>query len=195
MRSLANSSPTGSRGHRDVAAEGGPRGRDRGGDARRARGWHVRDRDGVARRDRRARAHRAKPEPGKVTSRREIAEIGVTVLTLSNGVEVWLKPTDFRNDQVVFSSYARGGLSLVPGGRLSERIAGDVARGDRRCRRVHADRSRQAAGRPARRRIGVRVQLLAGRQRVEHAEGPGDRAAAGLSPFHGSQRQSARRSS
>jgi zinc protease len=54
-----------------------------------------------------------KPAPGKVTSRREIAELGVTVLTLSNGVEVWLKPTDFRNDQVVFSSYARGGLSLV----------------------------------------------------------------------------------
>ena len=54
-----------------------------------------------------------KPEPGKVTSRREIAELGVTVLTLSNGVEVWLKPTDFRNDQVMFSSYARGGLSLV----------------------------------------------------------------------------------
>jgi zinc protease len=54
-----------------------------------------------------------KPVPGKVTSRREIAEIGVTVLTLANGVEVWLKPTDFRNDQVVFSSYARGGLSLV----------------------------------------------------------------------------------
>ncbi len=55
-----------------------------------------------------------KPTPGKVTSRREIAELGVTVLTLSNGVEVWLKPTDFRNDQVVFSSYGRGGLSLVP---------------------------------------------------------------------------------
>ena len=54
-----------------------------------------------------------KPEPGKVTARREIPEIGVTVLTLSNGVEVWLKPTDFRNDQVVFASYARGGLSLV----------------------------------------------------------------------------------
>jgi len=54
-----------------------------------------------------------KPAPGKVTSRREIAELGVTVLTLSNGVEVWLKPTDFRNDQIMFSSYARGGLSLV----------------------------------------------------------------------------------
>ena len=57
-----------------------------------------------------------KPVPGKVTSRREIAELGVTVLTLSNGVEVWLKPTDFRNDQIVFSSYARGGLSNVGAG-------------------------------------------------------------------------------
>ena len=54
-----------------------------------------------------------KPQPGRVASRREIAELGVTVLTLANGVEVWLKPTDFRNDQVLFSSYARGGLSLV----------------------------------------------------------------------------------
>jgi zinc protease len=54
------------------------------------------------------------PTPGTVVSRREIPEIGVTVLKLSNGVEVWLKPTDFRNDQVVFTGYARGGTSLVP---------------------------------------------------------------------------------
>jgi len=53
------------------------------------------------------------PTPGLVTSRREIPEIGVTVLTLSNGVEVWLKPTDFRNDQIIFTSYAPGGLSLA----------------------------------------------------------------------------------
>lgn len=51
--------------------------------------------------------------PGGVKARREIPEIGVTVLTLSNGVEVWLKPTDFRNDQILFASYARGGLSLA----------------------------------------------------------------------------------
>jgi zinc protease len=53
------------------------------------------------------------PTPGAVKSRREIPEIGVTVLTLSNGVEVWLKPTDFRNDQISFTSYAKGGLSLA----------------------------------------------------------------------------------
>jgi zinc protease len=54
------------------------------------------------------------PAAGTVRSRREVPEIGVTVLTLSNGVEVWLKPTDFRADQVLFSSYAKGGISTAP---------------------------------------------------------------------------------
>ena len=53
------------------------------------------------------------PVPGTVRARRELPEVGVTVLTLSNGVEVWLKPTDFRNDQVSFRAYARGGASLA----------------------------------------------------------------------------------
>ncbi|MGE0041096.1 MAG: M16 family metallopeptidase [Vicinamibacterales bacterium] len=53
------------------------------------------------------------PAPGRVTGRREIPAIGTTVLTLSNGVEVWLKPTDFKNDQVLFSAQAPGGVSLA----------------------------------------------------------------------------------
>ncbi len=53
------------------------------------------------------------PAGGKVTARRTVAEIGATVLTLSNGVEVWLKPTDFKNDQILFTSYAPGGVSLA----------------------------------------------------------------------------------
>lgn len=55
----------------------------------------------------------AAPASGSVRARREIPEIGVTVLTLSNGVEVWLKPTDFRNDQISFTGYSRGGTSLA----------------------------------------------------------------------------------
>ena len=53
------------------------------------------------------------PAGGKVTGRRTIPEIGATVLTLSNGVEIWLKPTDFKNDQILFTSYAPGGISLA----------------------------------------------------------------------------------
>jgi zinc protease len=54
-----------------------------------------------------------KPAPGTVTSRREIADIGVTVVRFSNGVEAYLKPTDFKNDQVLFTMYADGGASLA----------------------------------------------------------------------------------
>src|SRR4030095_2286962 len=50
-----------------------------------------------------------RPAAGSITGKRQIAEIGVTVLTLSNGVEVWLKPTTFKNDQVIFTEYAKGG--------------------------------------------------------------------------------------
>ncbi len=53
------------------------------------------------------------PPAGKVASRREVADVGATVLTLSNGVEVWLKPTDFKNDQILFTAYAQGGASLA----------------------------------------------------------------------------------
>jgi zinc protease len=55
-----------------------------------------------------------KPQPGTVTSRREIGEVGVTVVRFSNGVEAWLKPTDFKNDQVIFTMEAPGGASLAP---------------------------------------------------------------------------------
>ena len=53
------------------------------------------------------------PVPGEVAARRELPDVGVTLVTLSNGMEVWLKPTDFRNDQVVFRGYALGGASLA----------------------------------------------------------------------------------
>ena len=54
------------------------------------------------------------PDPGTVVSRREIPELGVTVVKLSNGVEAWLKPTDFKNDQVLFALASSGGSSLAP---------------------------------------------------------------------------------
>jgi zinc protease len=52
-----------------------------------------------------------KPQPGRIESRRVLADIGVTVVRFSNGVEAWLKPTDFKNDQVLFTMYAPGGVA------------------------------------------------------------------------------------
>ncbi len=49
------------------------------------------------------------PAPGTVKSEREIKEIGVTEIAFNNGVKVWLKPTDFKNDQVVMSASRFGG--------------------------------------------------------------------------------------
>lgn len=51
------------------------------------------------------------PAAGKVTKTEKIESIGVTKLTFSNGVVVYLKPTDFKNDQILFSSFGEGGFS------------------------------------------------------------------------------------
>jgi zinc protease len=53
------------------------------------------------------------PEPGAVTNTRTIDSLGVTVVRFSNGVEAWLKPTDFKNDQVLFTLNSLGGASLA----------------------------------------------------------------------------------
>ncbi len=54
------------------------------------------------------------PRRGSVTARRELEEIGVTEFTLSNGIKVQLKPTDFKNDEILFGAYSPGGHSLYP---------------------------------------------------------------------------------
>ena len=38
----------------------------------------------------------------------------MTEWKLSNGARVILKPTDFKNDEILFSAYSAGGTSLVP---------------------------------------------------------------------------------
>ena len=55
-----------------------------------------------------------KPAPAAVESRRTLDTIGVTIVRFANGVEAWLKPTDFKNDQVLFTMDAPGGASLAP---------------------------------------------------------------------------------
>lgn len=54
-----------------------------------------------------------KPTPGKVTKEEKIEGIDVTKLTLANGVKVYLKPTTFKNDQILFTSFGEGGTSLA----------------------------------------------------------------------------------
>ena len=52
------------------------------------------------------------PVAGKVFDEKKLDGIGVVELTLSNGVKVELKPTDFKNDEVKFTAFSPGGTSL-----------------------------------------------------------------------------------
>ncbi|PUZ22765.1 peptidase M16 [Chitinophaga parva] len=53
-----------------------------------------------------------KPLPGHITDRSYVASLQLTRLTLSNGVTVILKPTDFKNNEIRFSGVSSGGTSL-----------------------------------------------------------------------------------
>lgn len=52
------------------------------------------------------------PTAGKITNENKIEALNVTELTLSNGVKVILKPTDFKNDEILFTAFSNGGSSL-----------------------------------------------------------------------------------
>jgi zinc protease len=52
-------------------------------------------------------------EPGTVTSEKTIKELGVTEWKLSNGATVYLKPTDFKNDEILIEAISPGGTSMT----------------------------------------------------------------------------------
>jgi zinc protease len=54
------------------------------------------------------------PAPGEIVKLDILAELGALDLTLSNGARVILKPTDFKNDEVLFTAFSLGGHSVYP---------------------------------------------------------------------------------
>lgn len=48
------------------------------------------------------------PKPGKITGEKA-GEFGTTVFTLSNGAKVIVKPTDFKQDEIIMDAYMEGG--------------------------------------------------------------------------------------
>ncbi|RPJ05333.1 MAG: insulinase family protein, partial [Spirochaetaceae bacterium] len=53
------------------------------------------------------------PAPGRITTTLAHNN-GITEWILSNGVHVLLKPTDYKNDEIIMRAFSPGGLSLVP---------------------------------------------------------------------------------
>jgi len=66
--------------------------------------------------------------PGAEIVDTEIFEkFGITTLKLSNGVQVILKPTDFKNDEILMTSFGLGGTSVVPDDQfISANFANDI---------------------------------------------------------------------
>lgn len=54
------------------------------------------------------------PAPGTIVATKTIPAVNVTEWTLSNGAHVMVKPTDFKDDEVLFSASGLGGSSLAP---------------------------------------------------------------------------------
>jgi zinc protease len=55
----------------------------------------------------------SKLKAGKIISSVTDEELGTTTLKLSNGVTVILKPTTFKNDEIIVRAFSKGGHSLV----------------------------------------------------------------------------------
>ena len=53
-------------------------------------------------------------KPGKITNVEKIEAVGAEKWTLSNGITVYVKKTDYKNDEILFSASSKGGKSLYP---------------------------------------------------------------------------------
>ena len=56
----------------------------------------------------------AKPTAGKIVSEKKNEALGFTEWTLSNGAKVVIKPTTFKNDEVILTAYSPGGYTMYP---------------------------------------------------------------------------------
>ncbi|WP_029904510.1 pitrilysin family protein [Prevotella sp. 10(H)] len=53
------------------------------------------------------------PQPGKVVNSTTDEKLGTTIWTLSNGMKVVIKKTDFKDDEIIMSSNGYGGTSII----------------------------------------------------------------------------------
>jgi len=53
------------------------------------------------------------PTQGEIIDSTEVDSLGITEWRLSNGLTVVLKPTDFKNDEILFKGFSFGGTSLA----------------------------------------------------------------------------------
>jgi zinc protease len=67
------------------------------------------------------------PDAGKVVNQTKNDKLGATILELSNGAKVVLKPTDFKNDEILISAISKGGNSLYSDADYPSAINSSIA--------------------------------------------------------------------
>ncbi|WP_153799372.1 M16 family metallopeptidase [Foetidibacter luteolus] len=69
----------------------------------------------------------AKPQPGSITAETKNEKLGVTELTFSNGAKAVLKPTDFKNDEIILTAFHKGGMAKYgPEDKYSANFASQI---------------------------------------------------------------------
>ncbi len=66
----------------------------------------------------------SEPAGGSITSIRKIEVVDAEEWTLSNGAKIIVKPTDFKDDEILFSAYSPGGSSLY---EQKDDVSADIA--------------------------------------------------------------------
>jgi zinc protease len=76
-----------------------------------------------------------KPAPGKITGKKEEAGLNATTYTLSNGVKVTIKKTEFKSDEILLSGVKKGGknnygLADMNNAKYAIAVVGAMGNGD-----------------------------------------------------------------
>ena len=112
------------------------------------------------------------PVAGKVLKSQYNKGLNITTITLSNGVKVLLKPTNFKNDQILFSGLSAGGTSLYSNANFRTADAANLVPAFGAGNFNDADLSKYLSGkqfsvRPA---ISERLQTINGASNVKDLE-------------------------
>jgi zinc protease len=66
----------------------------------------------IAAKENKSELMQEKPVGGSIVKESKDEALNLTQLTLSNGIKVYLKPTDFKNDEILINAFSPGGTSL-----------------------------------------------------------------------------------
>ncbi len=96
------------------------------------------------------------PVAGKVVSQQEDKDLGTTTYTLSNGVKITLKTTDFKSDEILMSAVKKGGTNNYgvedkSNAKYAVQVANAMGFGEF----TPSDLEKATAGKPVRVRMGM----------------------------------------